>query len=116
MLRYAACRRRRFLLNVYSTDKIEFLSNQQKCVEFKHRLFFVVNYSKEKRIVSKKTLVLEICGYAAIIVNIAAFVCSLWLRVAVAFVVLCVVSALDFAFGFSTGVVLYKAKRLQNEQ
>ena len=30
-------------LNIYSVDKFEFLNNQQKCLEFKHKLFFVIS-------------------------------------------------------------------------
>ncbi len=98
-------------VNVYSVDKMEFLSNTQKCVDCKHRLFFVLMYSKEKRVVSKKTLILEICGYVVAMGAIAALVCSLWQSVRVAMIVFSVVAAVVFAFGVVTGVVLYKAKR-----
>lgn len=101
-------------LNVYSADKIEFLSNTQKCVELKRRLFFVIAYSKNKRIVSKKTLVLEIIGYVVGLGTIVAFVCSLWQVMYVALVVLCVTAAVNFVYGFVTGMVLYLAKRTKN--
>ena len=50
-------------LNIYSTDEYEFMHNEQKCWEFKHRMFFIIMKSKEKHIVSKKTFILELIGY-----------------------------------------------------
>lgn len=44
-------------LNIYAVDKYEFLYNKQKSFfEFKHKLFFIIMYSKEKHIISKKHL------------------------------------------------------------
>ena len=64
-------------LNIYSVDKYEFLSNKQKYLEFKRSLFFIITYSKEKRIVSKKTFFLELIGYILLLISIAVFIYSL---------------------------------------
>ena len=44
-------------MNIFSVDKYEFLNNMQNCIKLKHKLFFIIIYSKEKHIVSKKTLI-----------------------------------------------------------
>ena len=42
-------------LNIYAVDKFEFLYNKQKSFfEFKHKLFFIIMYSKEKHIIMLK--------------------------------------------------------------
>lgn len=39
----------------YYIDKYEYLNNKQKSFfEFKHKQFFIIMYSKEKHIISKK--------------------------------------------------------------
>lgn len=98
-------------LNIYSVDKFEFLNNQQKCLEFKHKLFFVIMYSKEKHIVSKKTLVLELVGYLISIISIIVFVCSLKQNVTTAFILLGIVAIVTFTFGCITGGMYRKIKK-----
>ncbi len=98
-------------LNIYSVDKFEFLNNQQKCLEFKHKLFFVIMYSKEKHIVSKKTLVLELVGYLISIISIIVFVCSLKQNVTTAFILLGIVALVTFTFGCITGGMYRKIKK-----
>lgn len=40
---------------IYYIDKYEYLNNKQKSFfEFKHKQFFIIMYSKEKHIISKK--------------------------------------------------------------
>ena len=64
-------------LTIYSTDEYEFMHNEQKCWEFKHRMFFIIMKSKEKHIVSKKTFILDLIGYLIFILTITVFICSL---------------------------------------
>ena len=98
-------------LNIYSIDKFEFLNNQQKCLEFKHKLFFVIMYSKEKHIVSKKTFILELIGYLIAIASIIVFICSLKQDVTTAFILLAIVALVIFTFGCITGGMYGKIKK-----
>lgn len=98
-------------LNIYSVDKFEFLNNQQKCLEFKHKLFFVIMYSKEKHIVSKKTFISELIGYLIVIASIIVFICSLKQDVTTAFILLAIVALVIFTFGCITGVMYRKIKK-----
>lgn len=98
-------------LNIYSVDKFEFLNNQQKCLEFKHKLFFVIMYSKEKHIVSKKTFISELIGYLIVIASIIVFICSLKQDVTTAFILLAIVALVVFTFGCITGGMYRKIKK-----
>lgn len=98
-------------LNIYSVDKFEFLNNQQNCLEFKHKLFFVIMYSKEKNIVSKKTFISELAGYLISITSIIVFVCSLKQNVTTAFILLGIVALVTFTFGCITGGMYGKIKK-----
>ena len=98
-------------LNIYSVDKFEFLNNQQKCLEFKHKLFFVIMYSKEKHIVSKKTFISELIGYLIVIASIIVFICSLKQDVTTAFILLAIVALVIFTFGCITGGMYIKIKK-----
>lgn len=97
-------------LNIYSVDKFEFLNNQQKCLEFKYKLFFVIMYSKEKHIVSRKTFILELIGYLISITSIILFICSLNLDVTTSFILLGIVALVIFTFGCITGGMYGKIK------
>ena len=92
-------------------DKFEFLNNQQKCLEFKHKLFFVIMYSKEKHIVSKKTFISELIGYLIVIASIIVFICSLKQDVTTAFILLAIVALVIFTFGCITGGMYRKIKK-----
>ena len=98
-------------LNIYSVDKFEFLNNQQNCFEFKHKLFFVIMYSKEKHIVSKKTFISELLGYLIVIASIIVFICSLKQDVTTAFILLAIVALVIFTFGCITGGMYRKIKK-----
>ena len=98
-------------VNIYSVDKCEFLYNQQKCLEFKHKLFFVIMYSKEKHIVSKKTLISELIGYLISITLIIVCICSLKQDVTTAFILLGIVAIVVFTFGCVTGVMYRKIEK-----
>lgn len=98
-------------LNIYSVDKFEFLNNQQNCLEFKHKLFFVIMYSKEKHIVSKKTFISELVGYLISITSIIVFVYSLKQNVTTAFILLGIVALVTFTFGCITGGMYRKIKK-----
>ena len=97
-------------LNVYSLDKYEYIHNQQKCFKLKHNVFFIISYSKDKRIVSKKTFLMEILGYIFTLASIAMCIISLWLDVKTAFILLAVMGVIDFAFGITTGIMSRKIK------
>ena len=98
-------------VNIYSVDKFEFLNNQQNCFEFKHKLFFIIMYSKEKHIVSKKTLISELIGYLISFISIIVFICSLNLDVTKSFILLGIVALIIFTFGFITGGMYIKIKK-----
>ncbi len=98
-------------LNIYSVDKFEFLNNQQNCLEFKHKLFFVIMYSKEKHIVSKKTFISELVGYLISITSIIVFVYSLKQDVTTAFILFGIVALVTFTFGCITGEMYRKIKK-----
>ena len=95
-------------LNIYSTDKYEFMHNEQKCWEFKHRMFFIIMKSKEKHIVSKKTFILELIGYLIFILTITVFICSLKQTVTVAIILLAIVTVIILAFACVTDTVYNK--------
>ena len=98
-------------LNIYSVDQFEFLNNQQKCLEFKHKLFFVIMYSKEKHIVSKKTFISELIGYLIVIASIIVLICSLKQDITTAFILLAIVALVIFTFGCITGGMYRKIKK-----
>ncbi len=98
-------------LNIYSTDEYEFMHNEQKCWEFKHRMFFIIMKSKEKHIVSKKTFILELIGYLIFILTITVFICSLKQTVTVAIILLAFVAIIIITFGCITGCMYRKIKK-----
>ena len=97
-------------LNIYSVDKFEFLNRSQKCVKFKHKMFFLIMYSKEKNIVSKKTLILESIGYLIFILSITIFAFSLKATVKTAFILLGIIFLSIYIFGWITGSMYQKTK------
>lgn len=97
-------------VNVYSVDKFEFLNNKQKCFEFKHDMFFIIMYSKEKHIVSKKTFILELIGYLLLVVSIAVFICSIRQEITTACILLAVIALLILSFGWVTGSMYGRIK------
>ena len=98
-------------LTIYSTDEYEFLHNEQKCWEFKHRMFFIIMKSKEKHIVSKKTFILELIGYLIFILTITVFICSFKQTVTVAIILLAFVAIIIITFGCITGCMYRKIKK-----
>lgn len=98
-------------LNIYSVDKHEFLNHTQNCIYFKHKMFFVIMYSKEKRIVSKKTLITELIGYLISLAAIVVFICSLKQDVTTALILLGIVSLCVYVFGWVTGGMYRKTKK-----
>lgn len=98
-------------LNIYSVDKYEYLNHRQKCIQFKHKMFFVIMYSKNKYIVSKKTLITESIGYILSIASIISLVFSLNQDVDTAFILLGIVYLVVLAFGCVTGAMYHKIKK-----
>lgn len=91
-------------LNIYAVDKYEFLYNKQKSFfEFKHKLFFIIMYSKEKHIISKKTFITEVIGYCLFVLSVIMFVISLYKDVIKAIILLGIVAVFIFTFGCITG-------------
>lgn len=91
-------------LNICSVDEYEFLNNKQKSFfEFKHKLFFIITYSKEKHIISKKTFITEVIGYCLFILSVIMFVISLYKDVTKAIILLGIVAVFIFTFGCITG-------------
>lgn len=97
-------------LNIYSVDKYEFLNNKQRCIEFKHKMFFIFMYCKEKHFISIKTFILELIAYIMLIVSIICFICSLFQKVLVAVILLGIISVLILAFGGLTGIMYGRIK------
>lgn len=91
-------------LNICSVDEYEFLNNKQKSFfEFKHKLFFIIMYSKEKHIISKKTFITEIIGYCLFILSVIMFVISLYKDIIISFILLGILAVFIFTFGCITG-------------
>ena len=91
-------------LNICSVDEYEFLNNKQKSFfEFKHKLFFIITYSKEKHIISKKTFITEVIGYCLFVLSVIMFVISLYKDVIKAIILLGIVAVFIFTFGCITG-------------
>ena len=98
-------------LNIYSTDEYELMHNEQKCWEFKHRMFLIIMKSKEKHIVSKKTFILELIGYLIFILTITVFICSLIQSVTLAIILLAFIAIIIITFGCITGCMYRKIKK-----
>lgn len=98
-------------LNIYSLDKYEFKKNKQKCITFKYKMFFIFMYSKQKKIVSIKTFVLEMIGYLLFILLLVLFFVSLKQNVTNTFIIFGVVSFLIFSFGCVTGSFYRKTQK-----
>ena len=98
-------------LNIYSVDKYEFKNNKQKCIEFKRKVFFIIMYSKEKRIVSKKTFFLELIGYILLFLIIIICACSVKLKTITAFLILGLISLFVFSFACLIAYFVFKIKR-----
>ncbi len=102
-------------VNIYSVDEYEYLYNKQKSFfEFKHKLFFIFMYSKEKHIISKKTFITEIIGYCLFVLSVFIFVLSLYKDVITALILLGILSLIIFIFGCVTGHMYGKAKKSKN--
>ena len=97
-------------INIYSVDKYEFLTNTQKCIEFKRKVFFVIHYSKHKYIVSLKTFVMELIGYMLGLTMIVSVLFSLNINVSLAFIVVAVFAIIILTFGCITGSMYRKTK------
>lgn len=98
-------------LNIYAIDRYEFLGGRQFCVRLKHKIPFLIIYSKEKHIVSKKTLILELIGYFILILSITTLICSFKQDVSTAIILLGIVALLISAFGWVTGSMYGKTKK-----
>ena len=97
-------------VNIYAVDKYEFLTNTQKCIEFKRKVFFLIHYSKHKYIVSLKTFVMELIGYILGLTMIVSVLLSLNINVSLAFIVVAVLAIIILAFGCFTGSMYRKTK------
>ena len=91
-------------LNICSVDEYEFLNN-------KHKLFFIIIYSKEKHIISKKTFITEIIGYCLFILSVIMFVISLYKDVTKAIILLGILAVFIFTFGCITGHMVRQTKK-----
>ena len=98
-------------LNIYSVDKYEYLNHKQICIQFKHKLFFVIMYSKNKNIVSKKTFIAELIGYILSIASIVSLFFSLNQDVDTALILLGIVYLLVLTFGCITGGMYHKIRK-----
>lgn len=97
-------------VNIYSIDKYEFLTNVQETYVFKRRMFFIIMFSKEKKIVSKKTFILEILGYVITILMTVCILLSLKLTTQISFLLLSVCAGAVIVFGSITGFLYRKTR------
>lgn len=97
-------------VNIYSIDKHEFLTNVQETYVFKRRMFFIIMFSREKKVVSKKTFILEILGYVITILVTVTFLISLKLTTELSFILLSVSAGVVIIFGSITGFLYRKIK------
>lgn len=97
-------------VNIYSIDKHEFLTNVQETYVFKRRMFFIIMFSREKKVVSKKTFILEISGYVITILVTVTFLISLKLTTELSFILLSVSAGVVIIFGSITGFLYRKIK------
>lgn len=98
-------------IDIYCVDKIEFLYNEQIFFEFKFNMRFIITYSKNKKIISKKTFILELIGYVIVLYSIITFVISLCLKNFVSLVVFSISYVAAIIFLFITSVFFNTAKR-----
>ena len=91
-------------------DRYEYLNNRQRCIRFKHRMFFIIMYSKEKNIVSKKTFILESIGYAIFLLSIIAIIISLKLNVKIALLLLGIVAFAVLVYAWIVADMDYKVE------
>jgi len=94
-------------INIYAIDKFEFQTNRQHCFELKKKLPFILMYSKNKKIVSKKTFILELTGYAIGLLSIIALAISFWLNVNTAFILLLACTCVICAFAIVVGIMFH---------
>ena len=97
-------------VNIYSIDKHEFLTNVQETYVFKRRMFFIIMFSREEKVVSKKTFILEILGYVITILVTVSFLISLKLTTEISLILLCVSAGVVIIFGSITGFLYRKIK------
>ena len=97
-------------VNIYSIDKHEFLTNVQETYVFKRRIFFIIMFSREKKVVSKKTFILEILGYVITILVTVSFLISLKLTTEISLILLIVSAGVVIIFGSITGFLYRKIK------
>ena len=98
-------------VNIYSIDKQEYLKREQTVFEFKRRMFFIVNYSKNKHIISKKTFVLELSGYLIAINSFILAGISLLLTPVVACLLLGICAVIVLSFGCFVSFLLSKTTK-----
>ena len=99
-------------MNIYDVDKYEFLCEKQALLRFERNLFFVINYSKDKRTVAKKTLVLEMIGYSILAFFLVAFAVTLCLNLLLAVIVWSATMVIAFLFLWITGGMYQKARKM----
>lgn len=97
-------------VNIYSVDKYEFLYNKQKCIEFKFKVPFIIKYSKEKHIISRKTFILEIIGYVVFFIMAITLIYSLTSDQNISYILLGIMAFVVLAFGVVTGYMYSKIK------
>ena len=98
-------------VNIYSVDKYEFLNNTQSCFDAKYKLPFIIQYSKNKYVISRKTFRMELIGYSVLLVMIVLLCVSLFVSPKTAVVLLGVSSLIVLIFGCITGDQYRKAKK-----
>ncbi len=98
-------------VTIYSTDKIEYMYNEQRCFEFKHKVFFIIQKSKNRQIVSKKTFVLELLGYILFAMILGLLVASFYISEMVALIIVCAAFAASIAFTCVSCFFYHKVKK-----
>ena len=99
-------------VNIFSIDKYELLCEKQTFFNFKRKLFFIINYSKDKKAVSKKTFILEMVSWSVVLISLGLLIVSLFFTVTQAFVMLTVSTIIVFTHGSIIAYLFRKAKKM----
>ena len=87
------------------------MSNKQKCIEFKHNVFFIIQKSKNKQIISRKTFILELIGYLIFLSVLMMCIIGVLMNVQISILLLGISALIALSFGCVTGYFYGKTKK-----
>ncbi len=98
-------------VNIYAMDKREFLYNKQKCIDFKHKMFFIIQESKNKYVISKKTFVLELISYLLLIIFLGLGISSLFFDEKISLIITLINFFVSLIFCLVTSIIDRRSKK-----